>query len=181
MLKIRLNLMKVATIVACLAVTTAFCGCGNGGSDDDDENGGSSSSNSALAGWTWRCNTSRQVLRLIGGSYSYTFEVVEDYYMFLSGGKFLYFPYDERFAYYEGTYSTSEGKMYFKNVNRRNTETEEILTNFDVQKVIEMEYKIAKDEQGEYLHTGSLQYFRNTQTVDISRADKYRKAEAIKQ
>ena len=39
MLKVRMNLRKVATIVACLAVTTIFATCGNNGGDDDDGNG----------------------------------------------------------------------------------------------------------------------------------------------
>ena len=38
MTKIRLNLRNVATIVACLAVTTMFASCGEN-KDDDDGNG----------------------------------------------------------------------------------------------------------------------------------------------
>ena len=37
MLKVRLKLRKVAIIFACLAVTTAFSGCGDNGGDDDDD------------------------------------------------------------------------------------------------------------------------------------------------
>ena len=178
MLNFRENLRIMAMIIACLAVTAVFASCDKDGSSDED--GGGGSNNSPLAGWTWRCNMPRQVYRLIGGEFSFTFEVVEDFYMFKRDGTFLYFPYDERFTYYDGTYSVSNGKLTFKNVNRRDTETDEIETNVDVQNIIEMEYKIDKDEKGEFLNVGSLQYFRNSSTVDISRANDYRKAESIK-
>ena len=43
MFKFKKNLRKVATIIACLAVTTMFASCDGKNGDDEDENGGNSS------------------------------------------------------------------------------------------------------------------------------------------
>ena len=170
------KLRKVAMIVAFLAVTTMFTSCGkNGGGDDDD--GGSGSKNSALAGWRWTCTMERLVFRLIGGSYTYVYETVMDSYLFYNDGTFLYLPYDDRLVYYDGTYSTSNGKIVFKDVNRRALEDDAITTVYGSKQNLEMQYEITKDAQGEYLRTGNLQHFK---TENISRTDVYRKGDSIK-
>ena len=173
MLKIRKNLRKVAMIVACLAVTTIFTSCDENGDDD----GGNGNKKSELAGWTWDCHALRMVMVLSGGSYTYTYAYCDDHYMFYDNGTFIYLPYNDRLVYYKGTYSTSNGKIYFKNVNRLALEDDAITTAYGENKNIEMKYEIGKDEQGEYLLTGNLQHFT---TENSSSAEKYRKGDAIK-
>ena len=165
---------KVAIGIACLAVTAAFSGCGKDGGDDDD--GGGGGKKSELAGRVWSCTMARLVYRIVGGSYTYTYETVMDSYRFYDDGTFIYLPYDDRLVYYDGKYSTSNGKIHFKNVNRRSLESHEATTVYGADKDIEMNYEIGKDANGEYLLTGNLQHFT---TEHIASKDKYMKGEAI--
>ena len=100
-------------------------------------------------------------------------EMVDDSYIFSDDGTFVYFPYSERFAYYNGTYSASNGRLYLANVARRNIETDEKLTNKTVSENIVLEYAILRDDGGEYLSIGSLEKHRTQSSIDISQADKY--------
>ena len=170
--KKRFNLRMVAAMVACLAVTTVFATCGKGSGNDDGGNG-FGSKKSELAGYSWSCNTTRLVMRFRGGEYVYVYEPCIDYYMFYGNGKFEYFPFDDLTVYYKGTYSTSNGKINFKNVNRLYRYDDEITTSHGVNQNIEMEYKIEKDAQGEYILIGNLSGFK---TENISRNDMYRKS-----
>ena len=56
MFKNRLKLRKVATIVACLAVTTMFASCDKTNGDDDDDGGGATAGkiDQKLVGFAWR-------------------------------------------------------------------------------------------------------------------------------
>ncbi|MCL1941747.1 MAG: hypothetical protein FWG09_07375 [Synergistaceae bacterium] len=171
--------MKKFIMVVSLAVLVGILGVFTAGASAAQAAGGDI--DPALAGWKWFCVMPRHIQKQVRLEMTFVIEMLTDSYMFFGDGTFLYFPYSERFAYYEGTYSASNGKLYLKNANRRHTETDEILTNFTVQREIVMEYEIAADEQGEYLRVGSLQSFRNSAAVDISRADKYKKAEPVDQ
>ena len=139
----------------------------------------SGNNKSTLAGWKWVCMMPRQIQKQVRMEMTFVVEMVTDSYMFFNDGAFMYFPYNERFAYYKGTYTVSNAKLYLDSITRRNRETEEVLTNLTVSGKIEIEYEILTDKDGEYLHIGSLAAFRDVPTVDISQANIYRKGESI--
>ena len=157
----------------------AASGVAGGGQSSETTQTPSGSNKSALAGWKWVCMMPRQIQKQVGMEMTFVIEMVTDSYMFSNDGTFMYLPYNERFSYYKGTYTVSNGNLYLDKIARRNTETEEVLKNLTVSEKIEIEYEILTDKDGEYLHIGSLAAFRDETTVDISRADIYRKGESI--
>jgi len=160
---------------------TAFITMGSATPETTPETTPGVSIDVALAGWKWFCMMPRIIQKQVGTEMTFVTEVVTDSYMFFSDGTFFYFPYSERFIYYEGTYSASDGKLHLISTNRRNRETDEIvnLSYLTIEPEIKMEYEITSDAQGTYLHIGSFQMYRATATVELSDADIYMQAESV--
>ena len=113
MLKIRKNLRKVATIVACLAVTTMFASCGKNG--DDDNGNPTGSAEDAIS------------VKALEGLW-HTKGFIENYYWsFDANGRFSYYisgkqvqqgsslPWASE-AYYKGNYRVNGYTIEFYNV-----------------------------------------------------------------
>jgi hypothetical protein len=134
MTKVRLNLRKVATIVACLVVTTMFASCDKKNGDDD--NGGTS---------TGKIDT-----KLIG-EWSYSDGSEHHNYFFYKNGTCLLLITGSMNFKGEAKYSTSDGKIYL---------TEYYTTNMIGEKTLRIDkvvgYSIGTDERGEYLTTGNV-------------------------
>ena len=96
-----------------------------------------------------------------------------DFYTFSKDGTFSYQPYSQAYTVYEGKYSISNGKLYLKNLVYRDKDTNEVEEMTNPNKV--MEFKIVKDSGGEHLQIGCLQDYRNAATVDMAKADKYKR------
>ena len=93
MIKVRFNLRKVATIVACLAVTTMFAAC-----DKTNDDNGANSAGKLVDHWT----------RTIGSNF---------YHWFINkDGTFHYFKVSAAEYSYKGNYTASDGKIYFTKV-----------------------------------------------------------------
>ena len=137
MLKNRLNLRKVTTIVACLAVTTAFCGCGNGGGDDDNGSNSDGIDKKLVGLWHHRQAKPNYVW-------------VTWIYYFSNDGKFSLIE-DEKTV--EGKYRVANGKVYFTNmIWRPNEEYSEKISDTTV------EYKFDKEDGKEVLKIPRCDY-----------------------
>ena len=122
MTKIRLNLRKVATIVACLVVTMTFASCD--GTNPDDKNGGGKIDSKIVGGWT-----------STDGLYAYSFKsdgtcVITNFFMGAMSGA-------------EGKYYTSNGKVYLTNLIEAYSQQplKDKVSN----------YSFGSDQYGEYL------------------------------
>ena len=104
MFKIRLNLRKVATIVACLAVI--FASCGNNGGDDDDGGGNGNGKNEQKLIGRW----------VTGSTSSGIYYPNSRYLLINKDGTFSYYHVTSAKYSYDGKYSVSDGKIYFTNV-----------------------------------------------------------------
>jgi hypothetical protein len=127
MTKVRLNLRKVATIIACLAVTAIFATC-------DKPNGGGKNDSKVVGTWT-RHNVSPL-----------------DYYNFVfdKNGNFNYYILGTLDEYsYKGNYSVSDGKIYFTNVVFTNGDYKNNEPNSHAG------YKIEVDKDGDLLRLDS--------------------------
>ena len=156
MLKKRFNLRILAAIVACLAVTAVFASCDKDGSDDD---GGTTSGNldkKIIGRWQITGYNTNNV------RFTYT-------YFFLENSSFEYFRnIGAASGGADGKYRTSNGKVYFSELNDINAIGER--TPYDD---IVFEYEFRKDEVGEYLFICHFNYLGENR--DISAGVKFRK------
>ena len=151
----RLNLRKVAMIVACLAVTTMFASCdGKNGGDDDDGNGGGKI-DAKLVG-TWE-------LSEVWGSLIYYY-----YYTFNQDGSFVYGQTrSTQMTNASGKYAAANGKITFTNISfKRGNESPLSFTN----KVFE--YKIESEDGKPLLRIG---YFTRMEDEDYVGEDDWRR------
>jgi len=133
MLKKRFNLRILAAIVACLAVTAVFASCDKDGNDDDETTSGNIEKK-IIGRWQTTGYDPYNV------KYTYT-------YFFLENGRFEYFRnYGSASGGAEGKYRTSNGNVYFSELNGINAIGER--TPYDD---IVFEYEFLKDDVGEYL------------------------------
>ena len=154
MTKRRFNLRKVATIVACLAVTTMFASCDKTNGDDDDKNGNISGKiDKDLVGkWdrnshinnTWIDKSNNFVY---AGEY-YVFHA--EAWEFYSDGTFLYYWHDKQamglrgLLLYKGNYSAEGGIIYCTKVTRslKDYENDKNSYNFKASDNFKLGYKI---------------------------------------
>ncbi|MDR2232227.1 MAG: hypothetical protein LBE56_03770 [Tannerella sp.] len=126
---IKQHLRKVATIVACLAVTAVFAACEktNPGGDDDDPKG---ETDSKLIG-TWE----RSAPDPQNYWHYYIWNINKD-------GTFYWLMSTTAEYSYKGNYSVSDGKIYFTNV---------VFTNDDLvrnERDSYVDYKFGTDSEG---------------------------------
>ena len=163
MLKIRLNLRKVATIVVCLAVTTAFSGCGNGGGDDDGGSGGGSGNSDTNLVGKW------QALVLYSSINSWTSEIewknALAVYSFNKDGTFEYAFYKTSWGEkYTGKYTVTKDKVSFKEMKGywfRENETEDMKVSERDYWEVTMDYELGSDKEGKYIITYVLHADKN--------------------
>ena len=152
MFKNRLNLRNVAAIVACLAVTTMFAACDNNNPGDNDDGNDGGKIDTKLVG-NWQHS---------GTNYIYD-------YFFYKDGSFEYFRRQgSGGGGADGKYRTSNGKIYFSELNSINAIGER--TPYDD---IVFEYEFGKDNTGEYLLICHLNYLGENR--DISSGIMFRK------
>ena len=150
MFKNRIKLRKVATIVACLAVTTMFASCDGKNGDDDDGNDGGKIDQKLISHWEFS-DTFWWSGYL---QYSQT-----DYY-FNKDGTFECEDVHNTHKKMTGKYTTSDGKVYIKDMKifralvagGWNEDLEYCKDNRDVV----LEYKFATDAEGEFLQIDIL-------------------------
>ena len=155
MIKVRFNLRKVATIVACLVVTMMFAACDKTNPDDDNGsgngNGGGKIDKEIIGAWAY-----------MAASYSYI-------YQFNADGSFEYFYRTSSITSTEGKFTTSKNKVYFtdiiyqKGLEGRETQYPDAV----------FEYEIGSDDRGKFLNIPSFKY--DEPYVDISWGVKFRK------
>ncbi|HRE68448.1 MAG TPA: hypothetical protein PLM56_15130 [Cyclobacteriaceae bacterium] len=86
-------------------------------------------------------------------------------YVFHTDGRFYHFTTLSRV---EGTFTASDGKIYFRNIVYEKGETWEILYPDAI-----YEYQVGKDDHGDYLNIANFLY--GVTYVDMSSAYKFRK------
>ena len=139
MTKNRFNLRKVATIVACLAVTTMFASCdGKNGDDDDNGNGGGKIDTKLVGKW----------------------EFMTNYYYFFKDGRFQYITSpNPTSSVYTGKFSTSNGKVYLSDI---------VSNPSRIYKDQNLGYSFGTDEQGEYLFIPQYEALSDVYGGDVS-------------
>jgi hypothetical protein len=133
MLKVRLNLRKVAMVFACLAVTIVFATCGKNGGDDNDGNGGG-----------------KIDVKLIG-TWSYDSGGEHHNYFFIKDGTAKFFITGSMTYQGEAKYSTSNNKISLTEYYTIDAVGVKELRSDKV-----VEYSIGSDERGEYLTIGNI-------------------------
>jgi hypothetical protein len=135
MTKVRLNLRKVAMIIACLSVTTIFATCDNRNTDDDDGGKGNGKIDTKLVGrWT----------RSSGGASPSTF-----YWLINNDGTFHYYLVSSAEYSYRGKYSASNGRIDFTNVVFTNAGMTPIHVSNEPDSWVS--YEIVRDDWGDQL------------------------------
>ena len=153
MTNFRFQMRKVATIVACLAVTTMFAACDKKNGDDDDGGGDGKIDKEIIGYWTY----SRA-----GTPYN-----KNCYYNFYKDGSFDHLRSDGSLSQAKGNFSTSGKKVYFTNVVNSSN-------NGDIKcSDTVFEYEIGTDNEGKYLLISEFVF--NQGHIDISWGLKYRK------
>ena len=128
MIKMRINLRKVAMMIACLAVTTMFVAC------DKDGEGGDGKIDQKLVG-VWSYDGS-------GEHHNYFFNKNGTASLFITGSM----------TYHgEAKYSTSNGKISLTEYY-----TIDAIGNRELRIDKVVEYSIGSDERGEYLTIGNI-------------------------
>ena len=133
MTKNRFNLRKVATIVACLAVTTMFASC-DGKNGDDDGNDGGKIDPQLVGTWMYHTTSVTHHLHFLkDGTYTYNLQIGVGV---------------RKFA---GKYSTAKGRVYFSET--KNTENGTIIQPYNLEYLFGNNQKhVANDNpSGEYL------------------------------
>jgi len=129
MLKMRLNLRKMAMIVACLVVTTMFAACDETNGDD----GGGKIDTKLIGAWSYDS----------GGEHHN--------YFFVKDGTALFFITGSMTYRGEAKYSTSNKKISLTEYYTIDASGKRELR---IDKVVE--YSIGSDERGEYLTIGNI-------------------------
>jgi hypothetical protein len=147
MLKMRLNLRKVAIIFACLAVTTMFAACDNKNGDDEDGDG----------------TQSGKIDQKLIGIWNYSPD--NETYKFSANGSFNHF---SLLSATEGKFTTSDNKVHFSNIIYEKGETWEKHYPDAV-----YEYEVGKDNDGDYLKISLFLY--GVTNVKLPTGYKFRK------
>jgi hypothetical protein len=130
MFKVRMNLRRVAAIVACLAVTTMFTACDNG---DDDDGGGGNTDTKLVGNWVYTTTS--------GNTY---------YYQFANDGSFYYYQrMGSTVNGVTGKYTASNGNIALTNLE----------TDWGTKlKDPKLKYTFGTDANGEYLSIHLFQF-----------------------
>ena len=140
MTNFRFRLRKVATIVACLAVTMMFAACGGKNGDDDEGNGGGKTDQKLLGEWEFRASG------------------VTHYCSFRGNGTFMSSEIGGGSTYaLSGNYTTANGWITLTKVVA--TVGEAVVIE-DWLKTYKVEYRFEKNPDGknDYLNMCSLMY-----------------------
>jgi len=149
MTNFRFQMRKVATVVACLVVTTMFASCDKKNPDDDENSSGKND-------------------KKLVGVWQFYMPTYNRYYIFNKDGSFSYSYHSQGSSgfFIEGKYTASDKKVFFKDF------VYEGIAELTISKA-EYEYEIGSDEQGVYLKMAGIRF--NEPYVDISWAVKFRK------
>ena len=133
MTNFRFQMRKVATIVACLAVTTMFASCDSNNGDDDDGNGNGKIDQKLVGTWS----------STFSSTYIFSFDKDGScYYYSRMGGS----PYATSVT---GKYTTSNGRVYFTDLET------DLKTKIKDQN---MKYTFGTDKDGAYVEMAHIEF-----------------------